>query len=92
MTTQPDHEGDAPFPAGAIVPRSARYAGIHSGHHLPLQMMSLFGGERFPHCPQCRDAVTYVEVIRARRRERLTALRSSEPLRGPAPLHAVQRE
>ena len=72
-----------PYPAGAFVPRSAKYAGIHQGHYLPFQMMHLFGGEQFPHCPQCGDGVSYVEVIRSRRRERPATVRSA------APLHAV---
>ena len=72
------------YRAGSAVPRSAKYAGVHEGHHLPYQMMHLFGGEPFPRCPQCGDAVTYVEVIPARRRDRpATAARSA------APLHAV---
>ena len=76
-------EGGAPAPyqAGSPVPRSAKYAGLHEGHHLPYQMMHLFGGERFPRCAQCGDAVTYVEVLRSRRRDRLaTAARSATPL------------
>jgi hypothetical protein len=76
--------GFPPYRAGMPVPRSARYAGLHEGHHLPFQMMHLFGGELFPRCPQCADAVTYVEVIRARRRDRPPA-----PVRSAAPLHAV---
>lgn len=71
-------ESDAPpYPAGAVVPRSAKYAGIHEGHYLPFQMMHLFGGESFPRCPQCGDAVTYVEVIRSRRR--VPAVRATPP-------------
>ena len=63
-----DDAATPPFRARAVVPRSAKYAGIHEGHYLPFQMMHLFGGEQFPSCPQCGEAVTYVEVIRARRR------------------------
>ncbi len=80
---QKDAPGPPPHPAGAPVPRSAKYAGLHQGHHLPFQMMHLFGGEHFPQCPQCGDAVTYVEVIRSRRRERPGAARSA------APRHAI---
>ena len=76
--------GFPPYRAGMPVPRSARYAGLHEGHHLPFQLMHLFGGELFPRCPQCGDAVTYVEVIRARRRDRPPA-----PVRSGAPFHAV---
>lgn len=83
MLVQRDDPGPPPYPAGALVPRSAKYAGIHEGHYLPFQMMHLFGGEHFPRCPQCGDAVSYVEVIRSRRRERPTTVRSA------APLHAV---
>jgi hypothetical protein len=43
-------------------------------------MMHLFGGELFPRCPQCGDALTYVKVIRSRRRDRPTAIRSVAPL------------
>jgi hypothetical protein len=78
---QTDASGEPPFAAGTAVPRSARYAAIHEGHHLPFQMMHLFGGELFPACPQCGDAVTYVEVIRARRRERTFGTRSITGLR-----------
>jgi hypothetical protein len=71
-----------PYRAGTKVPRSAKYAGVHEGHHLPYQMMHLFGGEPFPRCPQCGDAVVYVEVIPSRRRDRpATAVRSTAPLR-----------
>jgi|RhiMetdeSRZDD1v2_1073273.scaffolds.fasta_scaffold32056_7 hypothetical protein len=73
-----------PFGAGTPVPRSAKYAGIHQGHHLPFQMMHLFGGELFPRCPQCGDAVSYVEVLRSRRRDR-----ASVSGRSGTPLHAV---
>lgn len=75
--------GHLPYRAGDPVPRSAKYAGIHDGHHLPFQVMHLFGGERFPRCLQCGEAVRYVEVIRSRRRDRPPASRSA------APLHAV---
>jgi hypothetical protein len=75
-------QAPVPFRAGTPVPRSAKYAGLHEGHYLPYQMMHLFGGEPFPRCPQCGDAVTYVEVIRSRRRDRpATAVRSAAPLR-----------
>lgn len=77
---QSDAPGSPPYPAGAPVPRSAKYAALHEGHHLPFQMMHLFGGEAFPRCPQCGDAVTYVEVIRSRRRDRPPASRSAAPL------------
>ena len=76
--------GAPPYRAGTPVPRSAKYAGIHAGHHFPFQMMYLFGGELFPLCPQCDDAVTYVEVIRSRRRDRPSAA-----VRSAAPLHVV---
>jgi hypothetical protein len=74
------NESEQPYHAGEIVPRSAKYAGIHETHYLPFQMMHLFGGERFPRCPQCGDAVCYVEVIRARRRDRPAAARSAASL------------
>jgi hypothetical protein len=80
---QTDSSGHPPYPAGAVVPRSAKYAAMHRGHHLPYQMMHLFGGELFPRCPDCGDTVTYVEVIHSRRRDRPSAVRST------APLHAV---
>jgi hypothetical protein len=54
---------------------------MHRGHHLPYQMMRLFGGEQFPRCPDCGDAVTYVEVIRSRHRDRPAAIRSTAALR-----------
>lgn len=76
-----DDSGAPPYRAGTPVPRSAKYAGLHQGHHLPFQIMLLFGGERFPRCPQCGDAVTYAEVVRARRRDRPTAGRSDAQLR-----------
>lgn len=72
-----------PYPAGEIVPRSAKYAAIHEGHYLPFQMMHLFGGEYFPPCPQCGSAVIYVEVLRSRRRDRPAVPRST------AQLHAL---
>jgi hypothetical protein len=82
MIGMDETEARAPFRAGTLVPRSARYAGLHEGHHLPFQMMHLFGGEPFPRCPQCGDAVTYVEVIRSRRWDRPAgAARSAAPLR-----------
>jgi hypothetical protein len=77
---QPDNSGPPPYAAGAAVPRSAKYAAIHQGHHLPFQMMHLFGGEAFPRCPQCGDAVSYVEVLRSRRRAGPLASRSAAPL------------
>jgi hypothetical protein len=77
---QTDAMGASPYAAGAVVPRSAKYAAIHQGHHLPFQMMHLFGGEAFPRCPQCGDAVTYVEVIRSHRRDRPAVPRSGAPL------------
>ncbi len=81
----PRNAGEAPpYRAGTPVPRSAKYAGLHEGHHLPFQMMHLFGGELFPRCPECGDAVSYVEVIRARRR-----LAPPSAARSGAPLHAV---
>jgi hypothetical protein len=83
MLLEKDETGLPPYSADALVPRSAKYAGLHKGHYLPFQMMYLFGGERFPRCPQCGDAVGYVEVVRSRRRERPPTLRSA------APLHAV---
>ena len=76
--------GAPPYRAGTPVPRSAKYAGLHAAHHLPFQMMHLFGGELFPRCPQCGDSVTYVEVIRSRRRER-----PAPAVRSAAPLYAV---
>ncbi|HEV8674937.1 MAG TPA: hypothetical protein VGX21_12895 [Methylomirabilota bacterium] len=78
---EPGVSGQPPFPAGARVPRSAKYAAIHEGHHLPFQMMHLFGGEQFPSCSLCGEAVTYVEVIRSRRRERTFGARSDSRLR-----------
>ncbi len=75
-----EDSGQPPYLAGATVPRSAKYAAIHEGHYLPFQMMHLFGGEPFPRCPQCGDAVTYVEVIRSRRRAGPSWTRSSAPL------------
>jgi hypothetical protein len=78
MIDRDETEAPVPYPAGTPVPRSAKYAGLHEGHYLPYQMMHLFGGEPFPRCPQCGDAVTYVEVLRSRRRERpATAVRSA---------------
>ncbi len=79
-----NESGFPPYRAGTPVPRSAKYAGLHQGHHLPFQMMHLFGGELFPRCPQCGEAVTYVEVIRSRRRDRPPV-----SVRSAAPLHAV---
>jgi hypothetical protein len=76
-----DSPGSPPYPAGATVPRSSRYVAMHRGHHLPYQMMNLFGGEQFPRCPECGDTVSYIEVIRARRRDHSAAARSSAPLR-----------
>jgi hypothetical protein len=78
---QTDTSGQPPYPAGAAVPRSAKYAAMHRGHHLPYQMMRLFGGEQFPRCTDCGDAVTYVEVIRSRHRDRPAAIRSTAALR-----------
>jgi len=80
MLLQTEEPGHPPYPAGALVPRSAKYAGTHQGHYLPFQMMHLFGGEQFPRCPQCGEGVTYVEVIRSRRRERPATIRSTAPL------------
>jgi hypothetical protein len=77
---QSDASGAPPYTAGAPVPRSAKYAAIHEGHHLPFQMMHLFGGEAFPRCPQCGDSVRYVEIIRSPRRDRPTVPRSTAPL------------
>jgi len=79
MTAKNESE-QPPYRAGEVVPRSAKYAGLHGAHYLPFQMMHLFGGERFPRCPQCGDGVTYVEVIRARRRDRPPASRSAASL------------
>jgi hypothetical protein len=82
MIEQDGTEAPVPYRAGMPVPRSAKYAGLHEGHYLPYQMMHLFGGEPFPRCPQCGDAVTYVEVVRSRRRDRSgSAVRSAAPLR-----------
>jgi hypothetical protein len=82
MIARDETSAPPPYRAGTPVPRSAKYAGLHEGHHFPYQMMHLFGGEPFPHCPQCGDAVTYVEVVRSRRRDRpAMAARSAAPLR-----------
>src|SRR5262249_18699211 len=76
-----DDSGAAPYRAGMPVPRSAKYAGLHQGHHLPFQIMLLSGGGRSPGGPRCGDAAASPGVARARRRDRPPTGRSDSRLR-----------